>query len=82
MCEWDERVGSVAREIERYLELHPQAADSLEGIATWWISKQRIRSELEVVRAALEQLARSGIVSSKKTKNKEDPIYHLETSKH
>lgn len=82
MCEWDERVVSVAREIERYLEVHPQAADSLEGIATWWISKQRIRSELEVVRAALEQLARSGIVSSKKTKNKKDPVYHLETSKH
>ena len=82
MCEWEDRVENVAREIEQYLESHPQAADSLEGIATWWVSKQRIRSELEVVRAALEQLARLGVISTSETADKNDPVYQLKTKKH
>jgi len=81
MCQWKERVDSVAREIERYLESHPYAADSLEGITTWWVSKQRIRYELEVVRAALEQLTHSGIVSSGMT-DENDPVYRLNDKSH
>jgi len=82
MCEWKERVDSVAREIERYLESHPQAADSLEGITTWWVSKQRIRHELEVVRAALEQLTHSGIVMSGSVTGGNDPVYRLNNKSH
>ncbi len=82
MCEWEERVESVARQIEQYLESHPQAADSLEGIATWWVSKQRIRYELEVVRAALEQLTHSGVVTTKHAEDKQDPVYRLKDKSH
>ncbi len=82
MLEWIERVDSVAKEIEHYLESHPQASDSLEGIATWWISKQRIRNELEVVRAALEQLTHAGIVSAEHAGNKREPVYQLNNKSH
>lgn len=82
MLEWVERVDSVAKEIERYLESHPQASDSLEGIATWWISKQRIRNELEVVRAALEQLTQAGVVSTEDAINECEPVYQLNNKSH
>jgi len=77
MLNWEERVNYVAREIEQHLKSHPHAADSLEGIATWWISKQRIRQELNVVRAALEKLNHAGIISPGQATNKHDPVYQL-----
>ena len=82
MRDWEERVDSVAREIERYLESHPNAADSLEGISTWWVSKQRIRYELEVVRAALDKLTRAGIVSSGDAADRDDTVYRLNDKNH
>ena len=82
MPDWNERVDSVAQEIERYLETHPQAADSLEGISTWWVSRQRIRQELAVVRAALEQLTRSGVVMSRYVTDKHDVVYRLSDKHH
>lgn len=82
MCEWEDRVKNVAREIEHYLEIHPHAADSLEGIATWWVSRQRIRNELEVVRAALEQLTHSGIVSTGQDNDEHGPVYRLSNKNH
>lgn len=82
MPDWKERVDSVAEEIERYLESHPYAADSLEGISTWWVSKQQIRHELEVVRAAMEQLTHSGIVMSRYVTDKNDVVYRLNDKNH
>lgn len=77
MWEWEERVKSTARQIEVYLEAHPQAADSLEGIATWWIRKNCIRYELNVVFAALEQLTQAGIVAVENSRVSNDSFYRL-----
>lgn len=77
MDEWDSRVNNVAQEIEQYLKTHPEAADSLEGIATWWVSRQRIRAEMAVVRAALERLAAAGVVTAGQASNKDGPVYRL-----
>ncbi len=82
VADWKERVDSVAQEIERYLETHPNSADSLEGISTWWVTRQHIRNELEVVRAALEQLTSSGVVLSRHTKDKNDTVYRLNDKNH
>ncbi len=82
MPDWEERVESVAQEIERYLESHPHAADSLEGISTWWVTRQHIRHELEVVRAALEQLTSSGVVLSRYATDTNDPVYRLNDQNH
>ena len=82
MPDWKARVDCVAQEIERYLETHPNAADSLEGISTWWVSKQQIRQELEVVRAALEQLTHSGIVLSRYVTDKNEVVYRLNDKHH
>lgn len=82
MNEWDERVINAAREIEQYLETHPQAADSLEGIAMWWVSRQRIRNELEVVRAALETLSAMGVVTTGQMTDNHGPVYRLNDKRH
>ena len=82
MENWDERVRRVAREIEHYLEMHPQSADSLEGIATWWVSRQRIRSELALVHAALEALAAQGIVTTGNKNDTRGPVYRLKQDRH
>ena len=78
----DERVRQVAREIEDYLRAHPQAADSLEGIATWWVSRQRIQDEVEVVQAALVELSRAGVLLEALDPMGGQPIYRLKRLTH
>jgi hypothetical protein len=51
-------IRALAREITRYLNQHQFAADTVEGICHWWISKQRIEEEQKRVLAALEYLIR------------------------
>jgi len=80
--EYEERVRNVACEIEKYLKMHPHASDSIEGIATWWVARQRIRDELEIVRAALEQLTLTGVISAGKSDDEHDPVYHVKNISH
>jgi hypothetical protein len=53
------RDGDLARlsaEILRYLESHRDAADTVEGIARWWIKRQRLEDTLRQVQWALDRL--------------------------
>ncbi len=52
----------IAEEISRYLDAHPNAIDSLKGIAKWWISRQRIDESTIKVQRALDYLAAKGVV--------------------
>lgn len=58
----DEGVDSVAKAIETYLKAHPNAADSVEGIANWWLQRQRYRTAVTQVEQALRQLEERGVV--------------------
>ena len=58
----DEQVLTLARGIERYLEKHPNAADSLEGIQRWWLIRHRYAEDTLQVEQALELLIAKGIV--------------------
>ena len=60
----DTDVSKVADEIIRYLDAHENAADTLEGVAQWWISRQRIQEALEQVQKALDFLCEEGIVKA------------------
>lgn len=55
----------VANEIEKYLDYHPNAADTLEGIIKWWISRIRLEETIEVVSEALSILESKGIVTKR-----------------
>jgi len=54
------QVAAVMRTIERYLELHPHASDSLTGVHHWWLSGLDETVTDDVVRVALEQLESAG----------------------
>lgn len=47
---------ALAGEILRYLRSHRHASDTTEGIAHWWIKRQRLEDSLEHVQAALDLL--------------------------
>ena len=55
---------SIATAIERYLERHPEAADSEVGIAEWWLIEQGVQVSIEDVREALALLERRGVMET------------------
>lgn len=61
----DTETASTAERILTYLRRHTRAADTLEGIATWWIGEDP-KTKPETVRAALERLAASGLVKARR----------------
>ena len=58
----DNDVLALADEIAAYLESHPDAADSFEGIVTWWLDRQRYARAKRSVEQALERLQARGLV--------------------
>ena len=46
----------IAGEILGYLRSRQNAADTVEGIARWWIKRQRLDEALAQVQAALDRL--------------------------
>ncbi|MBT1539649.1 hypothetical protein B7R78_0021980 [Ralstonia solanacearum] len=51
----------MAAEISRYCASHPDAGDTLDGIA-WWLVQQRFRDTRDEIEAAAEGLLRSGVL--------------------
>lgn len=59
----EQAVAEVAEIIKRYLDTYPNAADSIEGIARWWLGRQRFEERLKAVEQALEYLVAKGEVA-------------------
>lgn len=51
---------AVANEILHYLKRFPNAAETMDGIASWWIPRQRIHEKREIVERAVQKLVRQG----------------------
>ena len=51
----------IAEEIQRYCAAHPNACDSVEGIA-WWVQMQRQEDMKVAVRAAVDWLVKQGVL--------------------
>jgi uncharacterized heparinase superfamily protein len=49
----------VAIQIARYLRAHPEAADTLDGAAHWWISRP---ASLDVVERAMKMLEQAKVM--------------------
>jgi len=62
MTNEDEVVEGIAREIARYLAEHPDAADTLDGIRSWWLTRQRYEDATVLVQRAVDLLVREGVV--------------------
>jgi hypothetical protein len=52
----------LAEAILSYLADHPQAMDTLDGIAEWWILRQRVTIEVNRVARVLGRLTEQGLL--------------------
>ena len=57
------REAELTEAIIDYLAEHPRAADTLAGIAEWWIERWQIRVEIETVERVIRRLAATGRVA-------------------
>lgn len=57
-----EREQEVARAILEYLDEHPKAMDSLDGIAEWWLARARVRQDVSTIAKVLAELTRKGVL--------------------
>jgi hypothetical protein len=67
----------VDRAVLAYLEEHPSAADTLEGITAWWLEQRRIRYGVEIVSGALERLIRSGAIEKLSRRDEASTLFRL-----
>ena len=67
-------IAAIADEIIRYLDTHPKAADTLEGITKWWVARQRYYESAEKVQKALEFLVVRELIT-RVERNTGDIIY-------
>lgn len=65
----NEHIAALAAAIERYLSAYPNATDSIEGIAGWWLPQQQYHRTKEDVQAALDYLVAKGTVVRVKSAN-------------
>ena len=55
-------IRAIADKIARYLERHPEAADSAEGIQRWWLDPDTRAERIANIERALQYLEASGLV--------------------
>ncbi len=53
----------IANAIRRYISSRPNASETVEGVARWWLLRQRYEDSLEVVQEALNYLESEGKVT-------------------
>ncbi len=58
----DAEVRRIAEKIACYLRAHPYAADTLEGIAEWWLPSKGIEVSTSMIQQALDELCTQSIV--------------------
>lgn len=54
---------NVANAIRRYISSRPNATETVEGVARWWLVRQRYEDSVEVVQEALNYLEAEGKVT-------------------
>jgi len=60
-AEWRDEM-QIARDVLAYVVKNPEAKDTLEGIARWWLQRERVEQRVEEVSAALHLLVERGLV--------------------
>ncbi len=75
------KISEISQEILQYLRKHPDASDTLEGIAEWWLLSQRITHTLKRVRTAVLELLEEGWIIEIKGENS-TIRYRLNPNKH
>jgi len=63
MINREQDIERISEEIHRYLTKHPNAADTLEGITRWWLTRQRYEESKKNVQKALYLLVNRKLVA-------------------
>ncbi len=66
---YDERRSHVAKAILAYLLDHPDAQDTLAGVAEWWLPEEDANTQLAIVKDALDQLVTQELVLERRSKD-------------
>jgi predicted transcriptional regulator len=61
-----EKEDKTAQHILQYLKEHPEAGDTLEGIAKWWVMLQQLNNSVDAVQTALQSLTTKGLIVERK----------------
>lgn len=59
----------VRRQILQYLHEQPQASDTLEGVAKWWMMRHQVNESVMLTRQALDYLVAAGCVVERKSRD-------------
>lgn len=70
----------IAREILHYLQVHPDAKDTLEGIAQWWLLKEWTERKFQQIEATISQLVSKGLIVERRRPGL-PPYYWLNRAK-
>jgi hypothetical protein len=70
----------IARAILHYLQVHPDAKDTLEGIAQWWLLKEWTERKFQQIEASISQLVSRGLVVERRRPGL-PPYYWLNRAK-
>jgi Fe2+ or Zn2+ uptake regulation protein len=71
----ERREAEVETAVMDYLAEHPQAMDTAEGIAEWWVMRQQVRVEVETLLRVLQRLVDEALVEKVDSPN--GPLYRL-----
>ena len=63
----------LAEAVINYLNEHPNAMDSVQGIADWWLSPREYRLDLGMLSRVLQRLTNEGKLE--KIDSTEGPLY-------
>ena len=66
---------TLEAEVLAYLAEHPGAMDTLSGIATWWLERQRIRVDVLALARVVHRLVEAGKLQEVRVGD--DPLYRL-----
>ena len=65
----DKEVENIAKLIKSYIESHPNASDSIEGITKWWIPAIHECNQTEHVLLAVDILINKSVLKSVTSNN-------------
>jgi len=66
----------IAVAVLRYLQEHPDAKDTLEGIAQWWLLTEYVERKLEEVKRGVAILLVRGLIVEVRKEGRQ-PYYQL-----
>lgn len=63
--QWDDEIVQLSVEIASYLSSRAGAADTLDGLVSWWLFRQRLEHVEVKVRTAVEYLVKQQLIEKR-----------------